>query len=177
MAKPNFEALIDLIKLANPQTSVPFSVANLEHAAPVVLTEGAKNTSIVVSGKAAVGFGGSVTFTYNRLDLAAQLTQLGVVSPLELQIPNDGAANGQISSAALLPLFNAAAGVELQEEDIVVEQIVLTDSPAEVDYTITIKADSLKWTGSVAVKLVEDAMDIAAELTNHELSGFEYATA
>ena len=177
MAKPNFEALIDLIKLANPQTSVPFSTANLEHAAPVVLTEGTKNTSIVVSGKAAVGFGGSVTFTYNRLDLATQLTGLGVVSPLKLQITNDGVANGSISSAALLPLFNAAAGVELQEEDIVDELIVLTDSPAEVDYTITIKADSLKWIGSVAVKLVEDAMDIAAELTNHELSGFEYATA
>lgn len=174
MAKTNFEQLIDLIKAANPSSTTAYSSTNLSHEAPVVVEGQPYNTTVKVKGVAAVGFGGEVTFNYKRLDLATQLTTLEQATPVTLHVPNDGAVNGVISSVALLPLFKAVTGVDLQAEDIVVEDVVLTDSPAETDYTLKIKADSLKWIGQVGVKLVEDAHDIASDLTVHTLAGFEY---
>lgn len=177
MAKTNFEQIIDLIKAANPSATTAYSAANLTHEVPVVVEGQPHNTSIVVKGNPAVGFGGQVTFDYKRLDLATQLTTLNVTGDIVLHLPNDGAVDGTVSSAALLPLFLAVTGVDLQVEDIVVEDVVVSDSPAETPYTLKIKADGLKWLGQVDVKLVEDAHDISTELTNHTLSGFEYATA
>ena len=172
----NFTQLIGLILAANPAATTPFSEVNLDHADPVVLSEGTKNTSIVVSGKPTAGFSGNVTFTYNRLDIAQQLVTLGQATPL-LHVANDGVVDGVVSSASLLTAFQAVTGVELQLEDIVVEDIVLTDAPAVVDYTLKIKATSLKYVGQVAVQLTEDSQDISAELTNTDLNGFEYAQA
>ena len=172
----NFTQLIGLILEANPAATTPFSEANLTHADPVVLSEGTKNTSVVVSGKSSAGFSGSKTFTYNRLDIAQQLVTLGQSTPL-LHVANDGVVDGVVSSAALLPAFEAVTGVQLQLEDIVVEDIVLTDAPAVVDYTLKIKTTSLKYTGQVAVQLTEDSQDISAELTNTDLNGFNYAQA
>ena len=172
----NFTQLIGLILAANPEVATPYSETNLTHADPVVLAEGTKNTSVVVSGKSSAGFSGNVTFTYNRLDIAQQLVTLGQSTPL-LHVANDGVVDGVVSSASLLTAFQAVTGVELQLEDIVVEDIVLTDAPAVVDYTLKIKDTSLKYVGQVAVQLTEDSQDISAELTNTDLNGFNYAQA
>lgn len=175
MATSNFAQVIELIKTANPSAQHQYSEANLTHAAPTVINEGGRNTSLVINGKADAGLSGTVTVKYTRLDLSQQLTTLNVTGDINLTIPNDGQANGTISSTALLAPFKAATGVELQAEDIVVEDITLTDSPAVVDYTLKIKADSLKWLGQHAVKLTEASADIAADLTTTDLTGFEYA--
>lgn len=172
--KSNFEQLIDLIKAANPGATTAYTKDNLTHEGPVVVEGQPHNTTVVVKGNPAVGFGGTVTFDYKRLDLATQLTTLEITGDITLHVPNDGAVDGSISSVALLPLFKAITGVELLAEDVVVEDIVLADSPDVTDYTLKVKADSLKWLGQVAVKLVEDAHDIASDLTVHTLAGFEY---
>lgn len=175
--KSNFAQLIDLIKAANPSAAHldKYVEANLDHGEPTVVSEGAKNTSVTVTGKAAAGLTGTVTVTYDRLDLTQQLTTLNVTGDISLSIPNDGQVNGTISSTALLAPFKAVTGVELLEEDVVVEDITLTDGPAVVDYTLKIKPTSLKWTGQHAVKLTEVSLDIAEDLTATELSGFAYA--
>lgn len=172
--KSNFEQLIDLIKAANPGATTAYTKDNLLHEAPVVVEGQPHNTTVVVKGNPAVGFGGTVTFDYKRLDLATQLTTLEITGDIELHVPNDNTVDGKISSVALLPLFKAVTGVELLAEDIVVEDVTVTDAPAETEYTIKVKADSLKWLGQVAVKLVEDAHDIASDLTVKTLAGFEY---
>lgn len=172
----NFAQVIALIKAANPSAAHLdlYTEANLTHEAPTVLSEGAENTSVAVSGKASAGLTGKVTFTYNRLDLSQQLTTLNVTGDINLSIPNDGQTDGTISSTALLAPFKTATGVELQEEDIVVENITLTDA-AVVDYTLKIKAESLKWVGQHAVKLTELSINIAEDLTTTKLEGFAYA--
>lgn len=156
--------LTELLALVNTANGTNYDASHVAFAAPAVVDHNGKNTSIVVTGKAGGGRTGSKTLYYTRLDLAQQFTGHPLTS--------SGPATGG-TLAEVLADIATATGVSIDAGDL--------SNAADVDFsagtvTLTAKADSLKWVGSVVVTLTTDAIDINSELTVDELAGFNYAT-
>lgn len=158
-------AILELLALLNTANGRSYTDSQVEFGVPAVI-EGAQagqpNTTVTVSGIEAAGYTGSKELTYKRLDLAQTFSG----RTLESKGPETAGTLQEV----LDDIF-AATAVRIYPEDL--------ENGAAVDFTqasvtLTAKATSLKWLGSVVVNTSVDLRDISSEITTSELPGFEY---
>lgn len=149
------EALIyALVNAANAGLAGnPASASNITLGTPTVISAGGDNTSLTLTAIPGHGYTGVDTVTYNRLDIAAVFTALGVTPTL-----NGG--SGYLNASDLLAPLKTAYGLNLQASDIVDGAIGAGAYP--FSYNLVMAAGSLAYTGSVAVTLQNAAASLAA---------------
>lgn len=160
-------AVQELLQLVNTANSRNYTLAQVQFGAPAVIdgaTAGQDNTTVTVTGIEGAGYTGSKALTYKRLDLATQFAGHSLISK--------GPETAGTLQEVLDDIF-AQTGVRIEPEDL--------SNAADVDFTqasvtLTAKAGSLKWIGSVEVATSTDFRDVSAEITVTSLPGFEYQT-
>lgn len=160
-------AILELLALLNTANGRSYTDAQVQFAAPAEIVgaeAGQPNTTVVVSGIEAAGYTGSKELSYKRLDL----TQTFTGHTLESKGPETAGTLQEV----LDDVF-AATGVRIYPEDLTNGAAVDFTQPS---VTLTAKAESLKWLGSVVVNTSVDLRDISGEISTATLPGFEYPT-
>lgn len=155
-----------LLLLLNTTNSKAYTLEQVSFGNPsniVGAEAGQPNTHITVTGVEAKGYTGSKELSYTRLDLSKQFEG----HTLESFGPVEGG-----TLAEVLADIKAQTGVEILAEDL--------SNAADVDFsqasiTLTAKATSVKWIGSVVVQTRTDLKDLGVDITTATLPGFEYA--
>lgn len=145
--KPSADLVIDLVNATGVQT--PLKVGDVTFDVPVVVSNGTRNTSVVMRGVRANGFRGTRTIRYNRLDLSVAMPPTDGQS-MEVMVPNDGFETKLEVCDRLNKLYNLKIGAD----DIVDGPVDTTVLPAST--TIQSKAGSLAWFGSMSIEFVPD---------------------
>jgi hypothetical protein len=121
------------------------------------------NTTILISARdAASTFDGSVTVRYTRLNLADLL----VLVPATLQLPP------VTSTLQFAQAFNKVYGTVFDSTDLVDEPVSLVNGAGDV--TLTARASSMGWLGSVTFHVEKGRTDIASEVTVTTLPGLNF---
>lgn len=159
--------ILDLINAANPGLNMQAS--EVIFGDPVVVAEGARNTSTLITPNAAEQsrFGNQVTVFYNRLNMAAVIgTQDG-----RIEIDPDN-----YDAATILEAFNAKYGVQFDSS--VIEDLELPTMPTEpggeVTVAFTSKATSRLTVGAGNITLFISAVDLEDAVLVTDLDGLVY---
>lgn len=159
MSQPSPQArLIALINAANVKQ---WQAGQLEFGAPVVVTEGEKNTSVEVSAIEGLPYTGTQTLTYNRVSLA----EAPGAASTEFLIGAQATTRDLVAEAA------AAWGVDLSASDIVDAPLPEADEFGTITVTLEAASGSYLWTGSIEVTLVPETEALADVIPNTELDG------
>ena len=156
----------ELLALLNTANGLSYTEAQVSFGEPSVAsaTDAAHNTDLVVTGVEAAGYTGTKTIHYKRLDLATVFAAHPQTS--------SGPETGGTLQEVLDDIF-AATGVRIYAEDLTNDAAVDFSQPS---VTLTAKAGSFKWTGSVTVTTSVDLRDISQQITVDTLPGFEQPT-
>lgn len=152
------QVLLDLINADNakalPLTAVTF-------AAPAEVVPGEIASTVVMSATTGSGYKGSQTFTYNRVPLSFMNT-----NEPDLVIESEEA-----SVHGLIPFLNTTFGIQLTADDIEDTPIEEQEPDVVKQVTITAKAGSLVWHGSVTLDITLPLVDLATLMTVTTLDG------
>lgn len=139
----------------------------LTHGVPEVNSTNNRNTKITITGVANSGYTGTATPEYNRVALSV------VPGVRDIVFPKGDAVN----ISELIPEINARFSINLTAND-------YTDGPLpaltgsaneEVEFTLTAKAGSLIYNGSVVLKIAGGELDLAVLFADPVLDGLDYA--
>jgi hypothetical protein len=170
----------DLINEANPTLSKPVTELNARLGVPAAIANAvfpAANTTIKLSPvPGTADYIGSQTVKYRRLDLSRMFR--GINATVVKYAPKSvGAAAGTVMFTVyeLLNDINKLYGLKLTEDDLTNANIVRGSTQEGGQYTTTItvsvKATSLGFVGSFALKWINTPQSIADMITNTDLDG------
>ncbi len=132
-------------KLTAAAAAHPLTLANVTLGVPSASPGGSTdNTQITATAVAGQGFSGSVTVTYNRLDIGVMFAGWPKTAAV-----TGGAAN--VNARDLLPQLNTTYKLDLQVADIVDGPLGLSTYPS--NYNLVMAAGSLVYTGSLLVSV------------------------
>lgn len=152
------QVLLDLINADNGK-SLPLSAVTF--GVPAEVTPDEIATTVVASATTGSGYKGSQTFTYNRVPLSFMNT-----NEPDLVIESEEA-----SVHGLIPFLNTTFGIQLTADDIEDTPIEQQEPDVVKQLTITAKAGSLVWHGSVTLDITLPLVDLATLLTVTTLDG------
>lgn len=145
--KPSAELVIDLVNKTGVQT--PLAVGDVTFDVPVVVSNGTRNSSVVMRGVRANGFRGTRTVRYNRLDLSVAMPPTDGQT-MEVMVPNDGFE----TKLEVCDRLNKQYKLQIGADDIVDGPVDTTVLPATTN--IQAKPGSLAWFGSLSIEFVPD---------------------
>lgn len=158
------EILIDLINFSNG-TALPPDM--LTFGEPTELTVGAHNTTVVGTAKPGAYYTGSVTLTYNRVDLET--------------IPGVRSTTFEIGNATtiadLVEKINAAYQLNLQPEDFVDAELPTLSDPVsnqEMPFDLVAGPKSLIYRNKVTLNVYRADVALSSVIVNTVLSGLIY---
>lgn len=142
--KPSREMLIDAINLKNGLIDDPLTWDQIAAGFPekVLTPTGERNTRLLIYGLKQGGYKGSVTVTYDRIDLEALFRN---VTPLALYKSKPSKLSD------LLPVINNAYGLSLIADDIIDQDV----SALGDDFiaTVEMKQGCVAWFGSFEMRV------------------------
>lgn len=154
------QVLLDLINADNT-TNLPLSAVSF--GAPTAVDPEATGliTNVTASATLGSGYSGSQTFTYNRVGL-----EFMNVNEPDLVIETE-----ETSIHALIPYLNTTFGIQLTADDIEDGVVPAQQPDVNQPLTITAKAGSLVWAGSVVLQLTLPLIPLNTVLTVTALDG------
>lgn len=132
-----------ILNLINEKATRQFVAGQLTFAAPTVISDGAFNTSLVVSPAAGQPYTGTQTIKYTRLALAD--APQGASTEFTL--------GSQVSTSDVLADLVDRYGVLLTTEDIIVEALPAADEFGAVSFNLRANGASKLWIGQLALVL------------------------
>lgn len=150
-----------LVSLINQDNGTALSEEMLVFGTPATHS-GAKNTSIVATAAPDMGYTGSVTFNYNRLNIA---NIPGTRSKVFSQGTN-------VNISDLIPLINSRYQINLTANDFtqaLLPTFTLQTPNQLLDFVLTIKSTSLIYYGSVTLQLRRADINLNTIITNTNL--------
>lgn len=174
-AKPSKELVYDLINASNPTLPIPLTPLNMalsDVKAATVSGNSVVNTSISCVSIAG-DYVGRKTLNYRRLNFATmfrgQILQINRYSPTQTS-----AGVVAFTVYQLLPVINATYGLNLTEDDVnnanIARGNTLEDGFYTTTVTLTTKATSLGWIGSIPLKWKGAPQDLASMITVTDLN-------
>lgn len=139
--------ILQMANDANPNLSAgPLSATNVTLGTVSTLT-GTPNSAIALTAVANQGYSGSVTVTYNRLDI--QTSVMAVLAPTGATL-----AKGSFTVVAdLLPALNTAYNLGLVADDLANGATVLNLTNGAGSATLVMAPTSLKYLGTLTVTI------------------------
>ena len=125
------------------------------------------NSSLAVNAVAGQGYQGSVTVTYNRLDI--QNDVFSVLAPSGATVVNTGGTMAAISD--VVAAINASYNLNIVEADVSNWTTALSLTEDAGSCTIDIAAGSLVYTGTLNVAITQQQVALSQAVTNTDLSG------
>lgn len=159
----SLQAILDNIKKLN--SGVELKADEYNFANPIAIQEDAAgiNTSLnIASSGVQSPYAGQVDVTYRRLKL----------SDLLILVPDTIKSNGITSTLLFAQAFNKAYGTNFTADDIVDTPVNLTNGTGTV--TITAKATSRGWIGSVTFNVAPGPYQLEEYLLVTRLDGLDY---
>jgi len=158
------QAVLNTLNVAN-QVEVPLTFSDVEFGIPLPDGGTRGNTAILVTplpnGRLA---GPAWTYYYGRLQME---TYLELPEPLKL--------DGQTTIADLLPLINAAKGLNLVIADLANPDEALPVLDVDVaEVTLRAAAGSYGWLGQVKIQIELSVLPLSMVMANTVLSGLTY---
>lgn len=164
----------DLLAITNAANSTSFTLADVDFGTPQVLSgtwQGnttTKNTGVKITAKAGGSYQGKQSVAFDRL----KLNDLAAVNFPGLTLTGYGVT----SAHGLIPWLSYWNGLHFTTDDI--EDSALTDNgDGTRTVTLTAKAGSLGWYGSVALTVKSGGAALNTLVTNTDLNGLNYPTA
>ena len=142
----------------------PLSSSNVTLGAPTA-TGASPNTSVEFSAIASHGYTGSVTCTYDRLDISADV--FSVLAPGGATLVDASYA----TIADLLAPLNTAYAINLQAGDISNGATALSLTEDAGTATIEIASTCLTYTGSLVVTITQPQLALSSVITTTALTG------
>lgn len=170
----------DLINEANPTLSKPVTETNAKLGVPTAIANAvfpAANTSILLSpAPGTADYIGRQTLKYRRLDLTRMFRGItATVVKYASKYPGSAAGTVMFTVYELLNDINNLYGLKLTEDDLTNANIVRGSTQENGQYTttitVTVKATSLGFVGSFALKWMNTPQSIADMITNTDLDG------
>lgn len=161
--KPSHVLILDLINNDNRRE---FLSGDVTVTNPRPSGRGDRNSQATLVPAEGSLYYGSVEVFYNRLDLDAVLTN-NEDSGLVLTVPNDGF----LDSGEICDRLNAMFGLQLTDEDVIVEPIDLSTVPVEYDFKAN--PSSLAWVGVKRILIVVGRPLWEYTFDGQEAAGFE----
>lgn len=159
MAEPtpipiNQSSRAQVLALINRDNSRTFTFSQVSLGTPQPYN-GARNTVCILSAVPGSGFFGDWTFYYDRRDLAE----------IWSQFPAAVVGENVTDTLELIALMNTTYGMQLEEEDIVVEAVT-----AET-HTLKAAPGSLAFIGQVEVEIIGPTTDLSQSIQEQALAG------
>lgn len=141
--------VLDLINADNSQN---FAESDFIWGSPVAITgrSDGRNTALVISARPELGYAGTQTMFYNRLDL----TQLFNEVTLSFEDNPDAYTN----TSDIVELINSKYDLAMDESDVVFESL-MREGDAPYTFTLTAKSGSYAYIGQVEFTLTELIVD------------------
>lgn len=180
--KTSAELVLDLIAASNPGLPFPLTPATAFVGPPTVIAvvpPSIANTSARVSSKPSGGYGGSKVVTYRRVNLADLFKN---ITPNVRKYSATGDAGGSpFTIYTLLPFLNDLYGLKLTTDDVndgaFPAYSTITEggvSKKVSSLTMTAKATSSAFTGSVLIRTQAGQRELSSAITKGELNGRLY---
>lgn len=161
----------DFMALLNSANSTSFVAGDFDFSTPKVIAgtwqEAAtnKNTAVRVVGKAGGKYQGKVDILYDRLKLDDLVHVKGWRA----------LADTPASAHALIAPISYFTGIQLTVDDIE-DNPVVDNGDGSFTATITAKAGSYGWTGSVPLSIKQGGVSLITSITQPLLPGIDYPT-
>lgn len=152
------QVMCDLINYNNDTTFTPTHL-NFTLAQAGDVGDVGYNSKVLVRGITGSGFRNQVTVKYNRLDIHT-------LHPTSVPTPR----NGAVSHWDLIPVINAALGIQLTVSDVVDQLIVWGGEVTSV--VVVIKDSSVLYTGTITVDVSRVLANINSVWAIRTLPGF-----
>jgi hypothetical protein len=157
-----------LLDLINDQNSSSLQVAMLTFGLPTAATGSspARDTDLILTAVQGSGYTGSVTVSYNRVDMAT-------IPGVRATVFQKGDAT-KISD--LIPEINTAYQLALTTDDYVDGALpTFTGTPNEQhDFNVVAGADSIPYRGTMILQVKADDIPLSSVITTTTLNGLTY---
>jgi len=165
------QLVVDMVNAANPSTltDVPMVSTDVTYGVPAVLTDdpSGHNSSLLLTAAAGSSlYEGSVTVTYNRLDIG---DVFAILAPQSVVVVPVDDVSDYASASDIVTYLNSTYSVAIVAADYVQEATGLSVLPGT--YTLTAAESSLVYIGSVVINFQSTKKQLSSIVTNTSLGG------